>query len=68
MPSIITLSETRLNGNISDNEIKLDNYVLHRADRGAGTEGVATCVSSNVSSELVIPKENLIYCECLNVC
>ena len=29
--SVITLSETWLNNNISDEEIKLDGYVLYRA-------------------------------------
>lgn len=56
-PSVITLSETWLNNNISDNEIKLDGYVLYRADRDTRGGGVATYGSSNLSSELVIPKE-----------
>ena len=67
-PSVITLSETWLNSNISDNEIKLDNYVLYRADRGARGGGVVTYVSSYLFSELVIPNEKPMYFECLFVC
>ena len=51
-PNIITLSETWLNNNISDNEIKLENYVAYRADRGAIGGGVATYVSSNCLQSL----------------
>ena len=60
-PSVITLSETWLNNNISDDEIKLDGYVVYRADRDAHGGGVATYVSSNLFSEHVIPKENPVH-------
>ena len=64
-PSVITLSETWLNKIISDDEIKLDGYVVYRADRDAHGGGVATYVSSNLFSEHVIPKENPVHFECL---
>lgn len=51
-PSVITLSETWLHDGISNNEIHLDDYVLYRADRGSRGGGVATYVSSNLSSKL----------------
>ena len=39
--SVLTLSETLLHSNSSDNEIELVDYVLYRADRGS-RGGVAT--------------------------
>ena len=54
-PSVITISETWLNNNISNNEIKLTNYVLYRADRCTRGGGVATYVSSTLASELIVP-------------
>lgn len=51
-PSVITLSETWLNNNIPDEEIRLDGYVLYRADRGTRGGGGATYVSSNLLSSL----------------
>lgn len=66
-PSIITLSETWLTNRISNNEIKLANYVLYRADRGTKTGGgVVTYVSSNLVSELIIPDVSLHF-ECIFV-
>lgn len=66
-PNVITLSETWLNNNILDEEIKLDGYVLYRADRSTRGGGVATYVSSTLLSELISPKENPVYFECLFV-
>ena len=66
-PNIITLSETWLNSNISDNEIKLENYVLYRADRGSRGGGVATYVSSNLTAELITPTVKPTHFECLFV-
>jgi len=57
-PHIITLSETWLNSDISDDEIKLDNYVLFRKDRGTRGGGLLTYVSSNLTAELVVPSVN----------
>lgn len=66
-PHVITLSETWLNSNISDNEINLDNYVLYRKDRGSRGGGLVTYVSSNLTAELVSPDENPLNFECLFV-
>lgn len=49
---MITPSEAWLNCNISDNDIKLENYVLFRAARGSRGGGVATSVSSNLVAEV----------------
>ncbi len=57
-PHVITLSETWLNGNIFDNEIHLDNYVLFRKDRGLRGGGLLTYVSSNLTAELILPNVN----------
>ena len=54
-PNIITLSETFLNSDISDNEINIMNYVLYRADRITRHGGVAINVSTDIASEIVIP-------------
>ena len=54
-PSVITISETWLTNTISDNEIKLTNYILYRADRGTRGGGVATYVSSALASEVIVP-------------
>ena len=54
-PNIITLSETWLTNKISNNEIKLTNYVLYRADRGTRCGGVVTYVSTTLASELIVP-------------
>lgn len=43
-PHIITLSETWLHSEISYDEIKLDNYVLFRKDRGSRGGGLLTYV------------------------
>lgn len=61
------MSETWLQDSISDNEIKLDNHVLYRADRGTRGGGVATYVSSNLFSELVTPTEPPLNPECIFV-
>jgi len=60
-PHIITLSETWLNSDISDDEIKLDNYVLFRKDRGTSTNtnlcifkfDCRTCSAKCESSDIV---------------
>ncbi len=54
-PNIITLSKTWLSNKIHNNEIKLTNYVLYRADRGTRCGGVVTNVSSNLTSKLIVP-------------
>lgn len=64
-PHVITLSETWLNNNISDDEIKLDNYVLYRKDRGTRGGGLLTYVTSNLTAELILPSENPLHFECL---
>lgn len=64
-PMVITLSETWLSSTISDEEIQLEDYILYRADRAARGGGVATYVSSSLSSELIIPKVNPVHFECL---
>lgn len=66
-PNIITLSETWLNSKISDNEIKIENYILYRADRGSTGGGVATFVSYNLVSELISPVVKPKHFECLFV-
>jgi len=66
-PSVITLSETWLNSDISDADVKLDGYTLYRADRATRGGGVATYISSHLSSELIMPKERAVYFECLFV-
>lgn len=66
-PNVITLSETWLTNRISNNEIKLTNYVLYRADRGCRGGGVATYVSSNLVSELIIPHVEPLHFECIFV-
>ena len=53
-PNVISLSETFLNHDISDNEINISNYVLYRADRISRQGGVAIYVSADIASELVI--------------
>ncbi len=52
---LFSLLETWQNDNLSDNGIKPDSYVLYGADGCSRGGGVATCVSSNLSSELVVP-------------
>ncbi len=54
-PNIITLSETFLNSDISDNEISLTNYVLYRVDRITRHGGVAIYVSVDIASEIITP-------------
>ena len=66
-PDIITLSETWLTNKISNNEIELTNYVLHRADRGLRGGGVATFVLSNLASEVITPEIEPSNFECLFV-
>ena len=65
-PSVLTLCETWLHSNISD-EIKLVDYVSYRADRGSRGRGVATYVSSHLDSELVLPTVTPLHFECLFV-
>ena len=66
-PHVITLSETWLNNTISDLEMNINNYILYRCDRGTRGGGVATYVSSKLSSELVTPNVNILHFECLFV-
>ncbi len=66
-PNIITLSETWLNNNISDNEINLTNYVLYRSERCSRGDGVAIYVSSDLASELIIPTVAPLHFECIFV-
>lgn len=66
-PAVITLSETWLNSNVHDDEIGLDGYNVYRADRGSRGGGVATYVSANLSSELIIANESPVHFECLFV-
>ena len=66
-PHVITLSETWLNNNISDNEVKLDNYVLFRKDRGSRGGGLMMYISSNLTAERVSPTVNPLHFECLFV-
>lgn len=64
---IITLSETWLNSEISDDEVRLDNYVLFRKDRGSRGGGLIIYVSSKLTAELVLPSENPLHFEGLFV-
>lgn len=66
-PAIITLSETWLNSSIGDAEISLDGYILYREDRGSRGGGVATYISSSLSSELIAPSVGPLNFECLFV-
>lgn len=66
-PQVITLSETWLNSSIADNEIKLEDYVLYRKDRGSRGGGLLIYVSSNLNSELALPAENPVFFEGLFV-
>ena len=63
-PNIITLSETWLSSKVLENEIKLTNYVLYRADRSSRGGDVATYVTSDLVSELITPTIELIHFEC----
>ena len=54
-PNIITLSETWLGNEDSDSSVKLDNFTLYRSDRGSRGGGVATYVSSNLKSQIIVP-------------
>lgn len=51
-PDILTFSETWLHSKINDNEIKLDNYMLYRADRGTRGGGVAIYIFSHFISDI----------------
>ena len=53
-PNVITLSETFLNSDISDNEISISNYVLYRSDRISRHGVVAIYVSADIASELIV--------------
>uniref|UniRef100_A0A8C6NRV0 Reverse transcriptase domain-containing protein n=1 Tax=Nothobranchius furzeri TaxID=105023 RepID=A0A8C6NRV0_NOTFU len=64
-PKIITLSETWLNDNISDNDISLDNFVLYRMDRGTRGGGVATYVSSSLQSQVIVPTVKPLHFEAI---
>jgi len=55
---VITFSETWLNSNIPDEEIKLDNYVLYRKDRGSRGGGLVIYLSTNLITEPILPNEN----------
>ena len=62
---VITISETWLTSNISDNDVHLDNYMLYRSDRGTRAGGVAIYVLSNLSSQLVTPNVKAMHFESL---
>lgn len=61
----ITISETWPHSQITDNEIKIDNFVLYRADRPSRGVGVATYVAANLVSECVISNVEPVHFECL---
>ena len=62
-PNIITLSETWLTESITDSSVHLENYTLYRADRGSRGGGVVTYISSQLKSQLIIPKVKPEYFE-----
>ena len=64
-PNIITVSETWLYELISDASMKIDNYVLYRADRDQYGGGLATYVDSTLISERLTPGIAPINFECL---
>lgn len=66
-PHVITLSETWLNNGISDKDIKLDDYVSFRKDRGSRGGGLLTYVASNLTADLAFPEESPQYFEGLFV-
>lgn len=66
-PDVLTLSETWLHSKTSDIRIKLDDYVLYRADRGTRGGGVAIYVSSHFVSEVITPKIRPSSFECIFV-
>ncbi len=66
-PDILTFSETWLHSKISNNKIKLDNYMLYRANRGTRGGGVAIYVSLHLISEIATPKVLPSFFECLFV-
>lgn len=55
-PNIITVSETWLSESTLDRDIKLENYVVYREDRGARGGGVCTYISSHLKSQRIFPK------------
>ncbi len=60
------ISETWLHSNSSDDdEIKIDNFILYRADRASRGGGVATHVAANLVSEYVTPTVDPIHFECI---
>ena len=63
----IVLTETHLNQNINDNEIKIDGYNLYRKDRTDRSHGgVAIYVNDNVDSQIYKSFSNKV-CEFLSV-
>ena len=66
-PMVITLSETWLTDKISNNEIKLTNYRIYRADRGSRCGGVVTYVSADLASELIVPTVEPVHFESIFV-
>ena len=64
-PNIITISETWLHDNITDDEIEIENFVLYRADRSSRVGGVATYDASNLVSCHISTTVEPINFECL---
>ncbi len=62
MPTIITLSETRLNTNI---ELNITNYVLYESDRCSRGESVAIYVSSDLVGEIIVSVIEPLRYECI---
>ena len=66
-PNIITISETWLHDNITDDEIEIENFVLYRADRSSRGGGVITYVAANLVSDHISPTVEPVNFECLFV-
>lgn len=64
-PNIITISETWLHNNITDDKIEIDNFVLSRAHRASRGGGVALYIAEHIISECVIPNVEPVNFECL---
>ncbi len=54
-----------LHDKILDNELKIDNFVLYRSDRGSKGGGVATYVASHLNSRCITPDVEPVNFECL---
>ena len=51
-PDVISINETRLSTNITDNEISIENYDIYRCDRNRNGGGVCLYVKSCLNSLL----------------